>query len=63
MQKVVLLGDAATGKTSLATRFVKGAYSDFTESTIGAAFQSKVFKLETGESYRLELWDTAGQER
>jgi len=60
---VVLLGEAATGKTSLAVRFAKGLFSEYSESTIGAAFLTKTLVLDTGESYRLEIWDTAGQER
>jgi len=62
--KCVLLGEAATGKTTLASRFLKGAFSEFTESTIGAAILTKSIKLDDrAEAYRLELWDTAGQER
>jgi GTPase SAR1 family protein len=38
--KLVLLGNAAVGKSSLVLRFVKGQFSEFQESTIGGTFTS-----------------------
>mmetsp|Transcript_11046 Transcript_11046/g.28389 ORF Transcript_11046/g.28389 Transcript_11046/m.28389 type:complete len:199 (-) Transcript_11046:226-822(-) len=58
--KLVLLGDMGAGKSSLVLRFVKGQFTDYQESTIGAAFLTKTvpeFKV------KFEIWDTAGQER
>ena len=46
--KVVLLGESAVGKSSLAVRFVKGAFNDFQESTIGAAFMTKTIEVDLG---------------
>ncbi|XP_074565296.1 ras-related protein Rab5A-like [Curcuma longa] len=60
--KLVLLGDAGTGKSSLVLRFVKGQFVEFQESTIGAAFFSQVVVVND-ESVKFEIWDTAGQER
>ncbi|KAF5748598.1 Ras-related small GTP-binding family protein [Tripterygium wilfordii] len=60
--KLVLLGDMGTGKTSLALRFVKGQFSDFQESTIGAAFFTQVLSLNEA-TIKFDIWDTAGQER
>jgi len=60
--KVVLLGDAAVGKSSLTVRFIKNEYFEFQEPTIGAAFLSKNIDYQ-GKKIRLEIWDTAGQER
>ena len=60
--KVVLLGETAVGKTSLATQFVNKTYSRFQDSTIGAAFLSKQVEVD-GRQIRFEIWDTAGQER
>lgn len=60
--KLVLLGDAAVGKSSLALRFVKGSFYDYQESTIGAAFLTKNITLKD-QTVKFELWDTAGQER
>ena len=35
--KVVLLGDAGVGKSSLVLRFVTGSFDKYSESTIGCA--------------------------
>eukprot|EP00743_Colponemidia_sp_Colp-15_P014292 GILK01016873.1.p1 GENE.GILK01016873.1~~GILK01016873.1.p1 ORF type:complete len:205 (+),score=15.84 GILK01016873.1:141-755(+) len=61
--KVVVLGDAAVGKTSLIFRFLLGEYEDERRPTIGLDFMSKVVEVDPKRSVRLELWDTAGQER
>jgi Ras-related protein Rab-21 len=60
--KIVLLGDAGTGKTSLVKRFVEDSFSKDEMTTVGAAFMTK--RMVIG-SYKLKLqiWDTAGQER
>ncbi|KAE8706487.1 Ras-related protein Rab5 [Hibiscus syriacus] len=58
----VLLGDMGTGKTSLVLRFVKGQFSDYQESTIGAAFFTQVLSLNEA-TIKFDIWDTAGQER
>ncbi|KAJ1437955.1 Small GTPase superfamily [Sesbania bispinosa] len=60
--KLVLLGDMGTGKTSLVLRFVKGQFSEYQESTIGAAFFTQVLSLNEG-TVKFDIWDTAGQER
>lgn len=56
----VLLGDMGAGKSSLVLRFVKGKFTDYQESTIGAAFLTKTLPEL---SVKFEIWDTAGQER
>ena len=58
--KVVLLGDSACGKSSIARRYIHGDFNEYSESTIGAAFCVKQM-LEY--NIKLEPWDTAGQER
>lgn len=60
--KIVLLGEAAVGKSSLAARFVRNEFLPTQESTIGAAFLSHTVSTAAG-SVKLEIWDTAGQER
>jgi small GTP-binding protein len=60
--KLVLLGEAAVGKSSVVLRFVKGEFVEFQESTIGAAFLTQSVSL--GDVVvKFEIWDTAGQER
>eukprot|EP00300_Choanocystis_sp_HF-7_P033276 c45593_g1_i1.p1 GENE.c45593_g1_i1~~c45593_g1_i1.p1 ORF type:complete len:211 (-),score=56.35 c45593_g1_i1:172-804(-) len=61
--KLVLLGQAAVGKSSIVLRFVKDEFQDFQEATIGAAFCTKTMSLESGAVCKYEVWDTAGQER
>ncbi|XP_076007837.1 ras-related protein Rab-5C-like [Genypterus blacodes] len=62
LTKLVLVGEAAVGKSSLVLRFVKGQYSENHQSTIGAAFLTQTVCLEDA-TVKFEIWDTAGQER
>ncbi|OWZ61865.1 hypothetical protein AYX14_06011 [Cryptococcus neoformans] len=61
--KLVLLGESAVGKSSLVLRFVRNEFSDFRESTIGAAFLTQSVNLGESTTIKFEIWDTAGQER
>ncbi|CAG8553084.1 8681_t:CDS:2 [Ambispora gerdemannii] len=61
--KLVLLGEAAVGKSSLVLRFVKDQFDDYRESTIGAAFLTQTIHLDDNTTVKFEIWDTAGQER
>jgi len=60
--KLVFLGDQATGKTSIITRFMYDTFDSSYQATIGIDFLSKTMYLED-RTVRLQLWDTAGQER
>jgi Rab family protein len=59
--KLILLGDAAVGKTSIVTQYVSGSVSDTVKPTIGAAFVTKDVAFE-GKQIELLIWDTAGAE-
>lgn len=61
--KVVLLGEAAVGKSSIVHRYVNDDFYEMQESTIGAAFFTKSHRISDEKSILLEIWDTAGQER
>jgi Ras-related protein Rab-5C len=61
--KLVLLGDASVGKTSLVVRFVSNHFNEAVETTVGAAFSTQTVSTETGKNIKFEIWDTAGQER
>ena len=66
-KKIVVIGDAAVGKTSLIKRYVKDEFDDRYLNTIGAKVMKKsvgVNKPDTGEIVDLKmiLWDIAGQE-
>jgi small GTP-binding protein len=60
--KVVILGDSAVGKSSLALRFVTGGFKLNTDSTVGASFITKTIEL-SHHKIKFNIWDTAGQER
>ena len=60
--KILVIGDAAVGKSALLLRFTDDAYrSDYT-STIGIDFSTRLVRVG-GKVIKLEIWDTAGQER
>jgi len=62
--KILLVGDACVGKTSLLIRFCEDTYSPSYHMTIGIDFRSKIVTTEgSKERIKLQLWDTAGQER
>ncbi|KAI0482464.1 P-loop containing nucleoside triphosphate hydrolase protein [Xylariaceae sp. FL0804] len=63
--KIVVLGSQGVGKTSLVTRYCKGAFNPAqTTSTVGASFMTKrVVDNDSDTVVRLQIWDTAGQER
>ena len=60
--KIVLFGDAETGKSSLLTQYVKNQFSMEYKSTIGADFFAKNLNLD-GKVVQLQLWDTEGKEQ
>ncbi|CAI2380287.1 unnamed protein product [Moneuplotes crassus] len=60
--KIILIGDAAVGKTSFLLRFTENKFTEDHLATIGVDFQSKC--LSFGKKIiKLQIWDTAGQER
>jgi len=60
--KLVLLGDAAVGKSSILMRFLQNKFTDGIETTVGAAFSTKTIETRN-RTVKFEIWDTAGQER
>ncbi|ESO99395.1 hypothetical protein LOTGIDRAFT_158479 [Lottia gigantea] len=60
--KIVLIGDAAVGKTCVVQRFKSGTYTEKHGSTIGVDFTMKTLNID-GKLVKLQIWDTAGQER
>lgn len=62
--KVVLLGNAAVGKTSLLERFINERFNENLsyQNTIGAAFAAKQMEIN-GHNIVMGIWDTAGNER
>jgi Ras-related protein Rab-7A len=60
--KLLLLGDAGVGKTSLLNQFVNREFTAQYKATIGSDFSSKQLDVD-GKFVTLQIWDTAGQER
>eukprot|EP01133_Synstelium_polycarpum_P007864 gene7864-9231_t len=60
--KVVLLGDAHVGKTSVALRYTQNTFSEKHHMTQQAGFFEKSLVV-AGQRVSLTIWDTAGQER
>eukprot|EP00307_Rebecca_sp_RCC1486_P007668 CAMPEP_0119406454 /NCGR_PEP_ID=MMETSP1335-20130426/772_1 /TAXON_ID=259385 /ORGANISM="Chrysoculter rhomboideus, Strain RCC1486" /LENGTH=220 /DNA_ID=CAMNT_0007430533 /DNA_START=140 /DNA_END=802 /DNA_ORIENTATION=+ len=60
--KLLLVGDAATGKSSMLLRFTDDTFEEHMASTIGVDFKVKTLRI--GDiTVKLTIWDTAGQER
>lgn len=60
--KVILLGQSATGKTCLSNRIIQDSFNEMTRSTVGPACLSKTLEYN-GITMRLDIWDTGGSER
>ena len=60
--KIILLGDAGVGKTSIINRYYKNKFEVNNMSTIGSTFVIKEVKRDN-ITYRLNIWDTSGQEK
>jgi Ras-related protein Rab-6A len=60
--KVVFLGPAGAGKTSLIVRLLYNSFDPTYMATIGIDFMSHILLVD-GKAVRLQIWDTAGQER
>jgi Ras-related protein Rab-18 len=60
--KILLIGDAGVGKSSMLLRFTDDAFEEQMASTIGVDFRVKTLALG-GKTVKLTIWDTAGQER
>ena len=61
--KIVLIGEAGVGKTSIISNFIDNRFDSNIQSSIGASFSSKTLSFSNGKNIKVELWDTAGQER
>ena len=60
--KIIIIGSAFTGKTSLLNRYIKNMFNNEYNVTLGADIQYQKIKIGD-KSISLQLWDTAGTER
>ncbi len=61
--KIVLLGDAAVGKTSLLKRYMKNEFSEEHQCSVGVEFESKTISLDQNTLAVVKIWDTCGEEK
>lgn len=61
-EKVVIIGAASSGKTSLVNRLIRNNFAASSEATIGAAFVTKQLQVD-GQDVKLDIWDTGGTEK
>jgi GTPase SAR1 family protein len=61
--KVILIGDAAVGKTSILQRFIHNKFKIEYNCTIGVDYWVKSLNLDSDNTVDLQIWDTCGQER
>lgn len=60
--KILVLGDAGVGKTSIIKKYTRNIFSPNYKTTIGADFDFKIINLDKA-NVNLIFWDIAGQER
>lgn len=60
--KIIFVGDAGVGKTTIIGRIMDNPFSEVYEPSIGVDFMSKNIKYQ-GQNIKLQMWDTAGQEK
>jgi len=62
--KVVLLGEAGVGKTSIISQFTAHKFDPHKETSLSAQFISKTVDFpDLGQSIKFDIWDTVGQEK
>ena len=60
--KIMMLGDASVGKTSLTIRYISGFFDENLKLTIGIDFYSKTLPFRD-KKIQLQIWDFGGAEK
>lgn len=60
--KLIIIGDANSGKSCLLEQFKEGRFYAGSTHTIGVEFASKLVTI-ADKKIKLQIWDTAGQDR
>ena len=61
--KIVLIGEAGVGKTSIISQFIEQTFQGEIESSVGSTLGTKSLIIGGNKLLKLEIWDTAGQEK
>ena len=62
--KLILIGQARVGKTSITNRFVNDMFNEKELATRTVQIQRKIAKVESTDKWaQLHIWDTLGQEK
>ena len=61
--KIIIIGEAGVGKTSLVKKFVSGRFSSDYRVSIGANLFVKELILNSDIEVTIQIWDIAGQEK
>lgn len=61
--KLILIGDAAVGKTTLRKQFMGEGYQSSYLMTLGADFAAKNVTTSSGVDITLQIWDVAGDKK
>jgi small GTP-binding protein len=61
--KIIIVGDASVGKTSIIGRYINNSFDDKYQCTIQAQLNPKIINIDENTDLKLNIWDTAGQER
>ena len=61
--KLIAVGDASVGKTSILNRFTNDEFEDSYKTTLGVDFKIRTIDLDAKRRVKIQVWDTAGQER
>mmetsp|Transcript_21633 Transcript_21633/g.29793 ORF Transcript_21633/g.29793 Transcript_21633/m.29793 type:complete len:233 (-) Transcript_21633:38-736(-) len=59
--KIILLGDGAVGKTSIASRIAEDKFSQNYKQTVGVDFFMKRLSMPPNIQIALQIWDIGGQ--
>ncbi|OMJ79512.1 hypothetical protein SteCoe_20438 [Stentor coeruleus] len=60
--KMVLVGEAKVGKSSILARYISNTFQEFGTPTLGCAYHTRQLNIND-KILKLNIWDTAGQER
>ena len=61
-KKIIIIGDVATGKTSVINRYIYEKFENYSKATTTPYFHSKIVKIK-GISLQVNFWDIPGQDR